>query len=118
MIRDAVASGTQLAAVAGIDTAVLGGAGALLLALFGYLFKELRRKDESVWQIIAERDRRLIETAYNRDYWQAVALGLPLPEAPEGLRKLARPAGFELLEEEKPGPEPPAHPKPRRGRAR
>lgn len=105
-----------LAAAAGVDTVVLGGAGALLLALFGYLFKELRRKDESVWQIIADRDRRLIETAYHRDYWQAVALRLPLPEAPEGLRQLGRPIGFEVDDDEP--VEPPEDPKPRRGRAR
>lgn len=60
---------------AAIDTAVLGGAGALLLALFGYLFKELRRKDEGVWAIVADRDKRLEELARERNYWRAVAMG-------------------------------------------
>lgn len=117
-IPDLAPNAAQLVA-AGVDTAVLGGAGALLLALFGYLFKELRRKDESVWQIIAERDRRLIETTYHRDYWQAVALGLPLPEAPEGLRQLDRPHVITPdvpLEEEEEDPPPPPPPPRRRAR--
>lgn len=103
-------------AAAGVDTVVLGGAGALLLALFGYLFKELRRKDESVWQIIAERDRRLIETTYHRDYWQAVALGLPLPTAPEGLRQLERPHVVADVSEEFDDEDPPDPPRGRRAR--
>jgi hypothetical protein len=60
---------------AAIDTAVLGGAGALLLALFGYLFKELRRKDEGVWAIVADRDKRLLELTTERNYWRALAMG-------------------------------------------
>lgn len=114
-IPDFVLNPPQLVA-AGIDTAVLGGAGALLLALFGYLFKELRRKDESVWQIIAERDHRLVETTYHRDYWQAVALGLPLPIAPEGLRQLDRPHIVADVPEEIDDDPPPPPPRGRRAR--
>ena len=60
---------------AAIDTAVLTGAGSLLLALFGYLFKELRRKDEGVWAIVADRDKRLLELTTERNYWRAMAMG-------------------------------------------
>jgi hypothetical protein len=67
---------------AAIDTAVLGGAGALLLALFGYLFKELRRKDEGVWAIVADRDKRLLELTADRNYWRALAMGEEPPVPP------------------------------------
>lgn len=57
-----------LAAVA--DGYVVGGAGALILGLAGYLFKELRRKDNGVWAIIADKDRQLVALTADRDYWR------------------------------------------------
>jgi hypothetical protein len=60
---------------AAVDATAYVGAGALLLALFGYLFKELRRKDEGVWAIVADRDKRLLELTTERNYWRAIAMG-------------------------------------------
>jgi hypothetical protein len=52
------ASRAATTALVGLDvpTGVVGG---VMLAVLAYLFKELRRKDDSVWQIIAEKDREL-----------------------------------------------------------
>lgn len=60
--------GLLVAAV--VDASAYVGAGALLLALFGYLFKELRRKDDGVWAIIAEKDRQLKAMEKDRDFWR------------------------------------------------
>lgn len=68
-----------------IDTAVLGAGGTLLLIIFGYLFKELRRKDEGVWAIIADRDRRINELERERSYWRRLAIGDKQAEALEHL---------------------------------
>jgi hypothetical protein len=62
-----------------VDSVTLGGAGALLLALFGYLFKEIRRKDEGVWLLVADRDKRILDLEDERDHWRAAALGQPPP---------------------------------------
>jgi hypothetical protein len=53
-----------------IDTPVAAGAGGLILVIFGYLFKELRRKDDGVWAIIAEKDRQLKALEKDRDFWR------------------------------------------------
>jgi hypothetical protein len=60
----------------GVDTVTLGGTGAVLLTLMGYLFKELRRKDEGVWAIIADRDKQIDALTEDRDYWRNRALGV------------------------------------------
>lgn len=52
------------------DGYVVGGAGALVLALAGYLFKELRRKDDGVWAIIADKDRQIAALEKDRNYWR------------------------------------------------
>jgi hypothetical protein len=72
---------------AAVDTAVLGATGTLLILLFGYLFKELRRKDEGVWAIVADRDTRIVEITTERNYWRALAMGenpdaFPIQPAP------------------------------------
>lgn len=53
-----------------IDTPVAAGAGGLIVFIFGYLFKELRRKDDGVWAIIAEKDRQLKAMEKDRDFWR------------------------------------------------
>jgi hypothetical protein len=73
---------------AAVDTAVLGATGTLLMLLFGYLFKELRRKDEGVWAIVADRDKRILEVTTERNYWRAIAMG----EDPDPLTITPHPA--------------------------
>jgi hypothetical protein len=36
------------------------GVGTFLLGIAAYMFKELRRKDDSVWRIIAEKDKEIV----------------------------------------------------------
>lgn len=55
--------------LAGVDPVVAGGATAivsLLVTVFGYLLKELHRKDDGVWRIVREERRRSTEEMYYR----------------------------------------------------
>lgn len=62
--------------VAALDVGpVEAGAGGLLMLLFGYLFRELRRKDDGVWRIIDDRDKLNAQLAGERDWWRAKAMG-------------------------------------------
>ena len=65
-----------------VDGVAVGGTDALLLALFGYLFRELRRKDEGVWALLEDRDRRINELAAELRFWRNRALGLDDEDAP------------------------------------
>lgn len=60
---------------AAVDTGVVVGAAGLLMTLFGYMFKELRRKDDSVWKIIEDRDKTIEALTRDRDYWRERAMG-------------------------------------------
>jgi hypothetical protein len=57
-----------------VEVPVVAGVFTLLLGLFGYLFKELRRKDEGVWAIIADRDREIEKLEKDRDYWRDLCM--------------------------------------------
>lgn len=52
------------------DGYVIGGGAAFVLGLAGYLFKELRRKDDGVWAIIADKDRQIAALEKDRNYWR------------------------------------------------
>lgn len=70
----AMAAGGLLAAEFPIESVSIGGAGAVVLTLLGYLLKELRRKDEGVWAIIADRDRQIEALTTDRDYWRNLVM--------------------------------------------
>lgn len=66
----------MLALLGAVDVGpVEAGAGGLLMLLFGYLFRELRRKDDGVWRIIDDRDKLNAQLAVERDWWRARAMG-------------------------------------------
>lgn len=77
-----VAGGTVLAAAGSIDTGLItGGAAGLLAFLFRSWYKENKRKDESVWEIA---DEYRVDRDYERaraEHWQArwanLVRGLP-----------------------------------------
>jgi hypothetical protein len=48
-------------------TGVAIGAGTIILGVLGYLFKELRRKDDSVWRLMAEKDAENVRLRRERD---------------------------------------------------
>ena len=49
---------------------VVSGAGALLAALAGYLFTQLRHNDDQVWKIIEAKDEEIVDLKKDRDYWR------------------------------------------------
>lgn len=60
-----------------IDLPSVALAGPLLVLLFGYAFRLIRRSD-------LERDRYVRRLEYDMEWWRAKALGLPPPSPPAG----------------------------------
>jgi len=75
------------------DGLIVGGAG-LLAFLFRAYFREVKRKDEGVWEIVEAKGRQieqeridhareLAAMTADRDYYRAKLLGLPVDETRE-----------------------------------
>jgi hypothetical protein len=52
---------------------VIGGSLGLLLALAGYLLRELNRSSGGAWRVVRERNREIHRLRWSEAHWQHVA---------------------------------------------
>ena len=53
----------------------IGGGVTLLLALAGYLLREVNRSSAGAWRVVKEKNREIHRIRWERDWWQARAIG-------------------------------------------